>query len=133
MKYMLDTNICIYLIKKRPENVIDKFQSLKLGDVCFSSITLSELFYGVEKSQRKQKNTSALEKFILPLDILPFDDKAAYQYGALRAYLERKGTPIGSMDLMIAAHALSIRAILVTNNVKEFSRVPKLTLENWAQ
>ena len=131
MIYMLDTTSCIYLIKKQPKNVMNKFQSLTLGDVCLSSVTLSELLYGVEKSQQHKKNVLALEQFILPLDILPFGDEAAYQYGFLRAYLEKKDTPIGSMDLMIAAHALSIRAILVTNNVKEFSRVPKLVIENW--
>ena len=90
MKYMLDTNSCIYLIKKQPKNVMNKFQSLTLGDVCLSSVTLSELLYGVEKSQQHKKNVLALEQFILPLDILPFGDEAAYQYGFLRAYLEKR-------------------------------------------
>lgn len=128
---MLDTNICIYLIKKKPEIVLKKFKSFAIGDICISSVTLSELCYGVEKSQHHQKNKSALEEFILPLDIAPYDDKSAYYYGHIRTYLEKKGTPIGALDLMIAAHAQSINAILVTNNAKEFSRVPKLKIENW--
>jgi tRNA(fMet)-specific endonuclease VapC len=128
---MLDTNICIYLIKKQPEGVLNKFRSFNIGDICMSSVTFSELMYGVEKSQHPQKNKSALEEFILPLEVLPFDDQSARHYGHIRAYLERKGTPIGPLDLMIAAHAQSINAILVTNNVKEFTRVPKLKIEDW--
>jgi len=131
MKYMLDTNMCIYIIKKQPENVLKKFKSLNLGDVCISSITLSELMYGVEKSQYQEKNKAALEEFVLPLDILSFDTESAYRYGHIRASLEKKGMLIGSMDLMIAAHALSTHSIMVTNNVKEFSRVPNLIVEDW--
>jgi tRNA(fMet)-specific endonuclease VapC len=131
MKYMLDTNICIYLIKKQPVNVIKKFRSLGLDDICISSITFAELMYGVEKSQHHQKNKLALEEFILPLTIASFDENASRHYGSIRSHLEKKGTPIGSLDLMIAAHAQAINSILVTNNVKEFSRVPKLKIENW--
>ena len=133
MKYLLDTNICIYLIKKQPTNVLQKFKSIMLGDIGISSITLAELMYGIEKSQHHEKNKIALEEFTLPLDIIPFDGKATQYYGAIRSYLEKKGTPIGALDLLIAAHAKSLNAVLVTNNVKEFSRVPKLKIENWVE
>lgn len=131
MKFMLDTNICIYIIKKRPENVLKKFQSFEVGDICISSITLAELMFGVHKSQHQQKNKIALFEFTTPLDVLSFDDEAANDYGFIRADLEKKGLPIGSLDLMIAAHAKSINATLVTNNKKEFSRVPNLKIEDW--
>lgn len=130
---MLDTNICIYIIKKQPENVLKKFSSLNLGEVCISSVTLAELMYGVEKSQHSQKNHAALEEFILPMEIIPFDDEAARHYGQLRTYLEKKGMPIGPMDLMIAAHAQSIHSVLITNNEKEFLRIPGLKVENWVK
>jgi len=133
MKYMLDTNICIYIIKKQPSDVLSRFEDISVGDICISSITLSELTYGVQKSQHKQKNMEALKAFILPLEIAPFDDNAAFCYGDIRKALEKKGTPIGSMDLMIAAHAQSLNSILVTNNEKEFSRVHKLKHENWVR
>ena len=131
MKYMLDTNICIYIIKKNPPEIVNKFDSIAVGDIAISSVTLSELTYGVEKSQFPKKNQAALEEFILPLDILAFDDTASYHYGPIRAYLEKNGKPIGSLDLMIAAHARSVDMTLVTNNVAEFSRVPELKIENW--
>lgn len=131
MKYMLDTNICIYLIKRKPETVIKKFKTLSIGDVCISSITFSELVYGIEKSEHYQKNKSALEEFVLTLDILAYDDASASHYGFIRAYLEKKGQPIGSLDLMIAAHARSTNSVLVTNNVNEFFRIPDLRIENW--
>jgi len=131
MNYLLDTNICIYLIKKRPPQVIARFKKLQLEDVAISSVTLAELEYGVKKSQAKEKNQQALEEFISPLIVLPFDKQAASYYGDLRAYLERMGTPIGSLDFMIAAHALSLGITLVTNNTKEFIRVSGLKIENW--
>ena len=131
MKYLLDTDICIYIIKQHPQNVIKKFKSISLGDIGMSSITLAELLYGVEKSQQQQKNKAALEEFTLPLEIVSFDDCAAQHYSVIRAQLERKGMPIGPLDLMIAAHAQCLDVTLVTNNVKEFSRVPKLKIENW--
>lgn len=131
MKYLLDTDICIYIIKQHSPSVIKKFKSISLGDIGMSSITLAELLYGVEKSQQQQKNKAALEEFTLPLEIVSFDDCAAQHYSVIRAQLERKGTPIGSLDLMIAAHAQCLDVTLVTNNVKEFSRVPKLKIENW--
>jgi len=131
MKYMLDTNICIYIIKQQPESVIKKFLRLKPGDVCMSSITLAELQYGVEKSHHRQQNKTALEEFLAPLEILPFDEEAAEHYGHIRAALEKKGTLIGSLDMMIAAHAQSQGSILVTNNKKEFIRVHGLKIEDW--
>ncbi len=131
MKYLLDTNICIYIIKKQPVSVINKFKRLSIGDIGISSITLAELNYGVEKSQHPQKNKSALEEFILSLEIVSFDERAAYHYGDMRAELEKKGTPIGPLDLLIAAHARSLDLVLVTNNKKEFARVSKLKIEDW--
>src|SRR5579883_1677270 len=128
MKYMLDTNICIYLIKEQYKSVINKFNTLKLGDIGLSSVTLSELMYGVEKSHHRQKN---LQEFIISLDIAAYDDEAAAHYGVIRAHLEKKGIPIGPLDLMIAAHARSQEVTLVTNNKKEFSRVPGLQVEDW--
>ncbi len=132
MKYMLDTNMCIYIIKKHPADVLKKFMNIKIGDVCLSSITLAELMYGVQKSHHQQKNNMALQEFISPLDIVSFDDEAAIHYGQIRAFLEKKGSPIGPLDLMIAAHAQSLNSILVTNNKKEFARVPHLKIEDWA-
>ena len=131
MKYMLDTNICIYIIKKRPVQVLQTLQTKKIGDICISSITLAELEYGVEKSDQKMKNQLALTEFLAPIEVINFNDSAAKKFGEIRAYLERKGKVIGPFDLQIAAHALSEELILVTNNVKEFERVPDLKIENW--
>lgn len=131
MKYLLDTNTCIYIIKRRPQNVIERFNSLQVGDVAISSITLAELSYGVEKSQYSQKNRAALEEFILPLELVLFDKEATNYYGKIGTFLEKQGTVIGPLDLMIAAHALSLETALVTNNTKEFARVPHLKLESW--
>jgi tRNA(fMet)-specific endonuclease VapC len=131
MKYMLDTNMCIYIIKQHPESVLKKFTSCEIGDLCISSITLAELSYGVQKSHHQQKNSKALEQFTSPLEILLFDVDAANHYGRIRAYLEKKGTPIGALDMMMAAHAQCLNLVLVTNNKKEFSRVPHLKIENW--
>lgn len=128
---MLDTNICIYIIKKRPKEVLDKFKSFDLGSIGISSITLAELMYGVQKSQCRQRNAQALQEFILPLQLISFDESAAAHYGEIRAHLEKTGKIIGSLDLMIAAHAKSLKVTLVTNNRKEFSRVPGLKIENW--
>jgi len=133
MKYLLDTNICIYIIKNNPITVLNHFNSLVPGDIIISSITLAELRYGVEKSSHKEKNESALNEFIIPLEVAPFDEQATHFYGKLITYLEMKGTLIGALDLMIASHAQSLDVILVTNNIKEFSRVPKLKIENWTK
>ena len=137
MKYMLDTNICIYAIKKKPESVFIKLRSELSSGLCISSITLAELQHGVEKSQfpekNPEKNTRALVQFLAPFTILPFDDLSAVEYGKICAYLQRKGTPIGTMDMLISAHAKSQNLILVTNNTREFKRVPELQLENWVE
>ncbi|MBZ4654222.1 MAG: type toxin-antitoxin system VapC family toxin [Peptococcaceae bacterium] len=133
MRYMLDTNICIYIIKKKPVQVFQIFNALKVGDVCISSITLAELQYGVYKSRFPERNKLALVNFLAPITILPFSDRASVLYGHIRAGLEKRGQIIGAYDLLIAAHALSEDLILVTNNTKEFSRIPNLTLKNWAE
>jgi tRNA(fMet)-specific endonuclease VapC len=131
MKFMLDTNICIYIIKRKPLRVIERFKQTKIAQIGVSAITLSELSYGVSKSSKPEQNQMALAQFIAPLEILPYGDDAAQYYGNLRTYLEKQGTTIGSLDMLIAAHALSIDCILVTNNVKEFIRIPNLKVENW--
>ena len=133
MQYLLDTNICIYLIKQKPQNVLEKFQTLTLSDIGISSITVAELEYGTAKSQQPEKNRAALNQFLLPLEIVKFDQSAATIYGELRSDLERRGLVIGAMDMLIAAHALSLGVTLVTNNMKEFARIPKLRLENWVE
>jgi len=131
MRYLLDTNICIYLIKKRPRQVLEKFDAYSVGEIGVSSITVAELQYGVRKSQRPVKNQQALQQFLLPLVIADFDEQAAIGYGEVRAVLEAQGTPIGPLDTLIAAQAISLDVTLVTNNVREFSRVQGLGFENW--
>lgn len=131
MKLMLDTNICIYLIKQRPEIVLKRFLDYQLGEIGISSVTLAELRYGVAKSRHRRENANALDEFIIPLEIAPFDEAAAQAYGDIRAALEKSGTPIGSMDMMIAAHAVAMGVTLVTNNTREFSRVPNLCVVDW--
>jgi tRNA(fMet)-specific endonuclease VapC len=131
MKFLLDTNICIYIIKQKPLEVLHKFNTYQVGDIGISSITVAELEFGVQKSQYPAKNQQALAQFLLPLEIVNFDHAAATLYGDIRARLEKQGTPIGSLDTLIAAHALSLQVILITNNIKEFSRVPNLKSENW--
>lgn len=131
LNYILDTDICIYLIKKHSPSLIKKINGLSYGNIGISSVTMAELQYGVSKSQHKEKNSLALDKFLLSLEVIAFDDLAAITYGEIRAYLERKGQIIGSLDLMIASHVASLGLTLVTNNTKEFSRIPNLTVENW--
>ncbi|MBP5632639.1 MAG: type II toxin-antitoxin system VapC family toxin [Clostridia bacterium] len=133
MTYMLDTNICIYAIKNKPRQVFDLIKDNIGNGLCISSITLAELEYGVEKSMYPEKNRSALLQFLSILNVLPFDDNAAVEYGIICASLQRKGTPIGTMDMLIAAHAKAADLILVTNNTREFERVENIRLENWAQ
>ena len=133
IKYMLDTNICIYIIKRKPTDVIERFRQTRISLIGISSITLSELEYGVAKSSKPDQNQFALAQFLAPLEILSYGDEAAQQYGRLRALLEKQGTPIGSLDMLIAAHVLSIDCILVTNNEKEFNRVPNLKIDNWVK
>ena len=127
---LLDTNTCIYIINNRPPKVLDRFNAYKAGEIGISSIAASELAYGVAKSG-SIKNRKALDMFLAPLQILPCDSQCLWFYADLRASLEKKGLSIGPMDSLIAAHALSINGTLVTNNLKEFSRVPQLKLENW--
>lgn len=129
-RFLLDTNTCIYIINRRPAKVFDHFAGLKHGEIALSSITGAELTFGVAKSG-SQRNRDALDKFLAPLEILPFDERAMRECGPLRHHLESAGTPIGSLDLLIAAHALSLEATLVTNNAREFQRVPGLPVENW--
>ena len=131
MRYMLDTNICIYVIKHKPETVFQKLQNTNPEDVCISSVTYAELVHGVEKSAAVEKNRLALSMLLANMEILDFDVDAADCYGKIRAALEKKGTPIGTLDMMIAAHAQSLGYTVVTNNVKEFSRVNALQIENW--
>jgi tRNA(fMet)-specific endonuclease VapC len=127
---LLDTNTCIYIINNRPPNVLERFRKYKAGEVGISSIAASELAYGAAKSG-SLKNRKALEMFLAPLQILPFDSQCLWFYADLRASLEKQGLSIGPMDSLIAAHALSIDGTLVSNNIKEFVRVPKLKLDNW--
>ena len=128
--YMLDTNICIYVMKTYPPRLREKFNTLG-EQLCISSITLGELHYGAEKSARRAENLTALELFAARLDVLPFGDRAAAHYGQLRAELERVGTPCGAYDMQIGGHARSEGLILVTNNMREFTRMPGLRVENW--
>ena len=131
MKYMLDTNICIGLIRRKPPNLIKRLTHCEPGEVGVSSITIAELVYGANKSSQIEQNLSALEQFLFPIEIVDFDQRASAAYGVVRAYLEREGKVIGSMDMLIGAHALSLGAILITNNVDEFKRIPKLKVEDW--
>ncbi len=131
MEYLLDTNICIYIIKKRPVKVLQIFESLSPGSVAISSITLAELHYGIEKSSNPERNKDALDQFVTPLEIIDFDYFATLEYGKIRADLEKKGTPIGPLDTLIAAHARSLKLMLVTNNEREFERIPGLKIVNW--
>jgi len=129
---LLDTNICIHVINARPAAVLARFRQYRMGEIGVCSVVAAELAYGVAKSG-SERNRRALEMFLAPLTILPFDEAALWVYGDLRAELERQGTPIGALDTMIAAHALSQQCTLVTNNTREFARVPGLALENWVQ
>jgi len=131
MKYLLDTNICIALIHQRPAALLQRLIALKPGEMGLSSITLAELIYGADKSAQPEQNLAALEQFLLPLELVDFGESAATAYGQIRAGLEREGKVIGSMDMLIAAHALSLNTILVTNNTKEFGRGSGLLLEDW--
>jgi tRNA(fMet)-specific endonuclease VapC len=131
MKFMLDTNICIYIIRQKPPKVLKHFKAYSVGDIGISSITLAELRFGVEKSQHIQKNQEALDAFVLPLEIADFDEKAARVYGEIRAELEKAGDPVGSMDMLIGAHAMSLGLTLVTNNTREFRKIKHLKVIDW--
>ena len=131
MSFLLDTNICIYIIKKKPISVINRLSQFPFNQVSISVITLAELEYGVRKSAVPEKNQLALNDFLKPFSVLNFDYAAAVEYGTIRSSLERKGTPIGQLDTLIAAHAKSLNLTLVTNNENEFNRVEGLRIENW--
>ena len=133
MKYMLDTNICIYTIKHKPPEVIKNFLRHNPDEMCISSITYAELMHGVEKSRAVERNRMAITLFLSAITILPFNQYAAEEYGKVRAELERKGTPIGSMDMLIAGHARAEELVLVTNNTREFFRVENLEVEDWTK
>lgn len=131
MKYLIDTNICIYIMNNRPPEVIQRFKSVEIGFVGISSISVSELHYGVCESAGFKKNTKRLEEFLNPFEILPYDENAARYYGKIRSQLENQGNVIGPLDMLIAAHALSNDLILITNNEKEFNRIESVRVENW--
>ena len=132
MHYMLDTNICIYIMKRQPPEVESRLRDVAVGDVSLSGIVLAELWYGIHRSQKPERNEAALRDFLRFVNILDWPLEAAGVYGAIRAALTYKGSPIGGNDLLIAAHAIYESATLVTNNGREFERVPGLNLENWA-
>lgn len=131
MEYLLDMNICIYIIKKQPVKVFEKFNNIHPGSIGTSTITLAELQFGIAKSSNPRKNQSALNKFLSPLEIYEFDTYVTIHYGKIRSELEKNGTPIGPLDTFIAVHALSLDLIFVTNNEREFERIPGLVIENW--
>ena len=132
MTYLLDTDICIYILNRRPAQVAEKFREVGAENIALSSITIAELYYGAEKSRSGERNKRALAQFITALITADFGAGDAKVYAKLRTGLERRGTPIGPLDTLIAAHALSLEATLITNNTREFSRVPQLLVENWA-
>jgi tRNA(fMet)-specific endonuclease VapC len=131
MRFMLDTDTCIALIKRKPPFLLRRLTSLAPGDAGISAITLAELRYGAAKSVQRERNHRALDEFLLPLEMSDFDETAAQCYGTVRAGLESAGTPIGSLDTQIGAHALSLGAVLVTHNTREFRRVQGLAVEDW--
>ena len=130
-RYLLDTNICIYIHRQKPGDVLARFQRLKPGDAAISVITWGELLYGAEKSQQRKKALQLLEEFKTFVPVLPMPENAGKTYGAIRAGLETKGKPIGNNDLWIAAHAKAAALTIVTNNEREFQRVPGLKVQNW--
>ena len=131
MKVMLDTNTCIAIIRRKPPQALQRFKAYKVGDIGISWVTLAELEFGVAKSQHLERNQAALDEFVLPLEIANFDRETARVYGRIRATLEKKGTPIGSLDIVIGAHALSLGVTLATNNTREFSRIKGLSVVDW--
>jgi len=131
MRFMLDTDSCIAMIKRKPAQILRKITSLAPGEAGISAVTLSELRFGVAKSTDRERNSQALDEFLLPLEIADFDDAAASSYGKVRAALDAAGTPIGPLDTLIGAHALSLGAVLVTHNTREFLRIQGLTVEDW--
>ena len=133
MKYLLDTNICIYILNNRYKNILERIEREGIEEIAISSMTLSELAYGIEKSSKPEENRVALMEFLLPFKILNYNQRDAYTYGNIRAVLEKKGTVIGNMDMLIGAQAVSRSLIMVTNNIKEFTRIDSLIVENWIE
>ena len=133
MNYLIDTNICIYIMNKMPPEVIRKLKNTGIGQIGISSITVSELYYGASKSKLKKQNFKRLEEFLTPFEIFSYDENASKFYGAIRSQLENQGSVIGPLDMLIAAHALSNALVLVTNNEKEFNRIKSLKIENWTR
>lgn len=131
MRLLLDTDVCIYLIKEKSPEILERLARHEVGDVGLSSITVAELCFGVAKSRHVERNREALEQFLLPFTVAPFDHKAALAYGTVRADLERSERPIGPLDVLIGAHALALSVVLATNNVREFSRIDGLVIESW--
>ena len=131
MKYLLDTNICVFVIRKKSKHALQRLRQHPAGVVGISTITLAELRYGADKSQDPPKNHAALNAFLAPLEVVEFNAQAAGQYGSIRADLEKRGLPIGPLDTLIAAHAQSLGLTLVTNNLSEFNRVSGLAVEDW--
>ena len=130
-RYLLDTNICIYIQRRKPEEVLKRFQKLKPGDAVISVVTWGELLYGAEKSRQRKKTLQLLEEFRTFIPVLPMPRKAGETYGTIRAALEFRGTPIGNNDLWIAAHAKAADLTVITNNEREFQRIPDLNVQNW--
>lgn len=133
MKYLIDTNICIYIMNNHPDNIINRFKQLELGDIGVSTVSISELQYGVSKSRHREENQIRLEEFLAPLEICPYDKTAASAYGDIRCHLEKIGKLIGPLDMLIAAQALGHGWALVTNNEDEFKRVKGLKVQNWTK
>jgi tRNA(fMet)-specific endonuclease VapC len=131
MMFLIDTNICIYIINDHPPEVIQKFREIGVGNICISSITVSELQYGACKSKQIKKNIKRLDEFLSPFEILAYDENASHYYGRIRSQLEKQGNIIGPLDMLIAAHAISRELAIITNNTKEFRRIRSLKVENW--
>lgn len=129
--YLLDTNTCIFLKNRKPIHVLDRLRSVLNRDVCLSSVTIAEMQFGVYNSQNIEKNRISLTEFLAPFQIIDFDDRDTEYFGKLRALLKQKGELIGPYNMLIAAQALARKLILVTNNTKEFTRVPELVIEDW--
>jgi tRNA(fMet)-specific endonuclease VapC len=133
LKFLLDTNICVFLIRNKGMRVHEHIRGHRVGEIGISAITECELRFGADKSSAPEKNHLMLDRFFLTLPVLAFDSGCTREYGRIRAFLEKKGTPIGSLDMLIAAHALGMGLTLVTNNTREFSRVPSLRFEDWTK
>ena len=131
MMFLIDTNICIYIINDHPPEVIQKFREIGIGNIYISSITVSELQYGACKSKQIKKHLKRLDEFLIPFEIISYDESAANYYGRIRSYLEKQGNVIGPFDMLVAAHALSENLTLITKSEKEFKRVKSLKVENW--